>query len=119
MAKIYALQPAVAAKYIAHPSFLDGRKLLFPHTNKHHVANKPAHELTVEEVDKLMEHKALEGVFSLKPVEANLTAPVISIPPVAVPVKQAARKAKINQPNVKQAAPAEKDPDDIETGDNS
>lgn len=60
------LNADVAAKYDCVENFLYGQKLVFPFSAKHGVKNKPAHELTVAEVDKLMEFNAVKGVFTLK-----------------------------------------------------
>lgn len=64
------LTPDVEKKYSCAPGFLGGQKLVFPKQAKHGVAHKAAHELTMEEVDKLFEAGAVKGVFTLKTAPA-------------------------------------------------
>lgn len=63
---MFVLKPEVAAKYDVHPSVLKGQKLVFSHTIKHGVPNKSAHDLTLDEVDKLYAAGAVNGLFTLK-----------------------------------------------------
>ena len=65
--KTNSLKAEVAAKYSCPANFLAGGKLVFPFPAKHGVSNKPAHELTLEEVDKLYAAGAVKGVFTLLP----------------------------------------------------
>ena len=74
--KKFSLQPEVAAKYDCPENFLPGGKLVFPFPKKHNVANKPAHELTLAEVDKLVAANAVNGVFTLKTVAAPVAGSV-------------------------------------------
>lgn len=68
------LQPDVAAKYDVKENFLYGQKLVFP-SKDHGVANKPAHELTVQEVDALIAAGVAKGIFTLKEVKPAAKAP--------------------------------------------
>jgi hypothetical protein len=62
----FQLQEGVTGKYLVNPSFLGGRKLIFPLQHIHKVAHKPAHELTLEEIDRLVAAGAVKGIFTLK-----------------------------------------------------
>ena len=67
----FALKPEVAAKYNFPANNLKGQKLVFLKTNIHGVDNKPAHELTLEEVDKLYAAGCVTGLFTLKTGTGN------------------------------------------------
>ncbi len=69
--KKQSLKPEVAAKYEATENFLFGQKLVFPHYKVHGIAGKPLHELSLEEADKLVGAKALNGVLKLKDAPAK------------------------------------------------
>jgi hypothetical protein len=60
------LQPEVAAKYNINDVYLNCNKLQFPHQKLHGIGAKPASQLTLAEVDKLVECGAVDGVFTLK-----------------------------------------------------
>lgn len=76
----FKLQEGVTGKYLVHPSFLGGRKLLFPKQHVHGVAHKPLHELTLEEVDRLLAAGVCTDIFQLK---KNIkTAPVETTEPL-------------------------------------
>lgn len=72
--KTFALNADVAKKYDIVPNFLSGNKLLFPFQNKHGVKPKPAHLLTLAEVDALYAANAVKGVFTLKAAPATPAA---------------------------------------------
>lgn len=69
------LDAEVAKKYNCNPSYLYGGNMVWDKQSKHSVANKPVHELTVEEVDVLVAAGAAKGVFTLKkPADKPATA---------------------------------------------
>lgn len=77
----FQLKPEVAEKYNCTDAFLNGQKLVFPTAA---VNNKKAHELSLEEVDKLVSLGAVNGIFS----------PKLPIAPAAkaIPAKEEVKK---------------------------
>lgn len=88
----HKLQEGVAGKYLVNPSFLGGRKLLFPRQHVHGVAHKPLHELTLEEVDRLLAAGVCKDIFQLK--NNTPPAPVETPEPVVTPEPEEIVKPK-------------------------